>query len=499
MLHPLQTESVTYISQRAESLAGLWLLLTLYASTRGIDSPSPGRWTALAVIACLLGMASKEVMFAAPLLVLLHDRTFFAGTFGGVVRRRPSLYAGLASTWLLLGWLVWRTGNRGETAGFGLGITPWHYLLTQCTALIHYLRLVIWPVPLVLDYGVATVNAPGEVWLQGLALLVWLAATIWAVVRRSSWGFLGAWFFLLLAPSSSILPVTTQTIAEHRMYLPLAAVVAAWIVALWSATGHRAWLPIAAIALSLGALTFQRNTAYGSAITIWHDTAAKRPDNARAFGELANALVQAGRIEESFFAYNQALRLMPNYPKAHHNYGGALDGAGRLDAAAEQFELALALLPTLADAHYGLGNVRRKQGRIAEAIAAYQHAIRLRPDFAFAHNNYANLLAGLSRTDEAIAHFAAAARARPDFVDAEYNWANVLAGQGRFADAVSHYESALRLEPNYVAAHENLGVTLLNLGRVADGIRELEVASRLAPDRESIRQNLAAARARLAP
>jgi hypothetical protein len=145
MLHPLQTESVTYISQRAESLAGLFLLFTLYAAIRGVDSPTPTRWHVLAVVTCLLGMATKEVMYAAPLLVLLHDRTFFAGTFREALRRRPWFYAGLAATWLLLGWLVKQAGNRGATAGFGIGITPWHYLLTQCGALVHYVRLVFWP------------------------------------------------------------------------------------------------------------------------------------------------------------------------------------------------------------------------------------------------------------------------------------------------------------------------------------------------------------------
>ena len=144
-LHPLQTESVTYVAQRAESLGGLGLLLTLYASIRGADSPTPMRWHSLAVVTCLLGMATKEVMYAAPLLVLLHDRTFSAGTLREALRQRRWFYAALAATWLLLAWLVKETGNRGATAGFGLGIMPWHYLLTQCGAVIHYVRLAFWP------------------------------------------------------------------------------------------------------------------------------------------------------------------------------------------------------------------------------------------------------------------------------------------------------------------------------------------------------------------
>ncbi len=499
MLHPLQTESVTYISQRAESLAGLWLLFTLYAAARGAachplnDQRPQGAaawWNIIAVGACLLGMASKEIMFAAPILVLLHDRAFFAGTFRGALRGRPWLYGGLASTWLLLGWLVWHTGNRGSTAGFGLGISPWHYLLTQCGAIVQYLRLVVWPAPLVLDYGFATVGSPTAVWWQGLTLLGLFVAALCALARCPPWGFLGAWFFLLLAPSSSILPVATQTIAEHRMYLPLAAVIAAGVIGWWSATERHIWLGTAAVCAALGTLTAARNASYHSAIAIWQDTVAKRPGNARAFGELANALLHAKRIDDALAAYETALRLLPNFPKAHHNYAGALANAGRLDEAAAQYKLAIAQQPSLAEAQYGLGNVRREQGRLADALAGYEAAIRLRPDFAFAHNNAANLLANLGRTDEALQHFAAAARAQPDFPDAEYNWGNLLARTGRLADAVPHYEAALRLAPDFVAAHENFGVTLVNLGRVTDGIRELETAQRLAPERGSIRAAL---------
>ena len=498
MLHPLQTESVTYIAQRAESLAGLCLLLTLYASIRGAESPTPTRWHALAVVTCLLGMATKEVMYAAPLLVLLLDRTFFAGTFREALRRRPWFYAGLAATWLLLGWLVMQAGNRGATAGFGLGITPWHYLLTQCGALIHYMRLALWPAPLVLDYGIATTSSLAEVWPQAALLLALFGATLIALARCPPWGFLGAWFFLLLAPTSSVLPLATQTVAEHRMYLPLAAIIAAIVVGVWHVLGRHSVVVFVAIAIALGALTARRNIDYRSAISIWQDNIAKRPDSPRPFGELASALTDAGRVPEALAAYETAVRLLPNYPKVRHNYAVALAAAGRLDEAAAQFELALAQLPTLADAHYGLGDVRHEQGRNAEALACYQDAIRLRPDFALAHNNAANILTIFGRTDEALAYYAAAVRADPNLPDAQYNWANALARIGRFADALPHYEAALRLAPALVPAHENLGISLFNLGRYADAVRELEIAQGLAPDSESIRANLAAARARAA-
>src|SRR5437762_2394805 len=498
MLHPLQTESVTYIAQRAESLAGLCLLLTLYASIRGAESPTPTRWHTVAVVTCLLGMATKEVMYAAPLLVLLHDRTFLSATFRQALRRRPWFYAALAATWLLLGWLVKQAGTRGATAGFGLGITPWHYLLTQCGALIHYVRLAFWPDPLVLDYGTATTKSIADVWPQAALLLALFGATLVALVRYPPWGFLGAWFFLLLAPTSSVLPLATQTIAEHRMYLPLAAIIAAIVVGVWHLLGRRSVVVFVAIAIALGALTAQRNIDYRSAVSIWQDNIAKRPDSPRPYGELASALSDTGRIPEALAAYDTAVRLLPNYPKVRHNYGVALAVAGRLDEAAAQFELAVAQLPTLADAHYELGNVRHEQGRNAEALACYEAAIRLRPDFALAHNNAANILTNFGRTDEALVHYAAAVHVDPNLPDAQYNWANTLAHVGRFADALPHYEAALQLAPALVSAHENLGIALFNLGRYADAVRELEIAQGLAPESESIRANLATARARAA-
>jgi tetratricopeptide (TPR) repeat protein len=498
MLHPLQTESVTYISQRAEALAGLCLLLTLYASIRGAESPTPMRWHALAVVTCLLGMATKEVMYAAPLLVMLYDRTFLSRTFREALRRRPLFYAALAMTWLLLGLLVKQAGNRGATAGFGLGITPWHYLLTQCGAIIHYVRLVFWPDPLVLDYGIVTTKSLAEVWPQAALLLALFGATLIALARFPTWGFLGAWFFLLLAPTSSVLPLATQTVAEHRMYLPLAAIIAAIVVGMWHVLGRCSVIVFVAIAIAFGALTARRNIDYRSAISIWQDNIAKRPDSPRPYGELASALSNAGRIPEALAAYETAVRLLPNYPKVRHNYGVALAATGRLDEAATQFELALAQLPTLADAHYELGNVRHEQGRNVEALGCYEAAMRLRPDFALAHNNAANILTIFDRTDEALAHYASAVRADRNLPDAQYNWANSLAHIGRFAEAVPHYEAALQLAPALVSAHENLGIALFNLGRYADAVRELEIAQSLAPDSESIRANLATARARAA-
>ncbi len=211
-IHPLQTESVTYIVQRAESLVGLFYFLTLYLFIRGASVAGSGvrgqgrililppvAWYAGSVLACLLGMASKEVMISAPLVVLLYDRTFCAGSFREAWRRRYGFYLALAGTWLLLGWLVLSTSTLGTAIGPGTQqFTWWSYLLTQPGVIVHYLRLAVWPSELCLDYDWPPASTVAEVLLPATVVAGLFAATVWALLKRSAWGFFGAWFFAVL-------------------------------------------------------------------------------------------------------------------------------------------------------------------------------------------------------------------------------------------------------------------------------------------------------------
>lgn len=151
MLHPQQTESVTYIVQRAESLVGFFYLLTLCCALRFAESGGAMRWGVIATACCALGMATKEVMVSAPLLVLRYDRSFLGGSWRAAWEARGRLWLALAATWLLLAFLMLSTVGCGGTAGLGAGISSWHYLLTQCRAIVTCLGLAVWPHPLVFD------------------------------------------------------------------------------------------------------------------------------------------------------------------------------------------------------------------------------------------------------------------------------------------------------------------------------------------------------------
>ncbi len=490
-LHPLQTESVICIAQRTELLCGLAALLTLYCFVRGTEPVAPSKiWFTLSVVACLAGMAAKEVMVTVPLLVLLYDRTFFAKTVSAAWRARRSYYVALAGTWLLLASLVARSGGaRGAAAGFGLGVSSWSYLLKQGEALVLYLRLSIWPHPLVLDYGDAVVHSIIAVWWQGLVVLGLLAATAWALVRQPVFGFAGAWFFIILAPSSSVVPLVTQTMAEHRMYLPLAAIVSVGALAAHRWLGFFApWL-LGMIALVFGGLTVARTFDYRDSITIWTDNVTTHPEVARGHNNLAWALQQHGQSAQANEHFARAIALQPDYVAARYSWGVALLDQGRATDAIAQFEVAVRLAPAHADAQLNLGNALMQVARAADAIPHYEEALRLKPA-ADAHFDLGVALADLGRNNEAALHFRAALQENPALPEAHYWLARIAERAGQLTDAERDYTETLRLAPEHAAAHARLGVLLARSDRLPAAAEHLRAAVRLAPADADVHANL---------
>jgi tetratricopeptide (TPR) repeat protein len=488
-VHPLQTESVTYVIQRAESLMGLFYLLTLYCFIRGATAEGTGHfWFAGAVGACLLGMGTKEVMVSAPLLVLLYDRMFLAGSFREAWRSRWRVYVALGGTWLFLLGLVLSTDGRGGSAGLGAGISVWDYWQIQLPALFRYIRLSLWPDPLVFYYGVEPVPDLVLVLPAALALGALLAAIAWGLARSGSdgrsLGFAGTWFLALLAPTS-LIPIVLQTSAEHRMYLALVPVMTLLVLGAFRYLGRGAWPACLALGVAFAWLTFERNKDYRSELAIWNDTVAKVPANAYARYNLGNVLEKLpGREEDAMAQYREALRLRPDLDRANINLGNILVRRERTAEAVNEFEAALRLKGDSAPAHNNLGNVLLKMpGREAEGMAHIEEALRLKPNYPEAENNLGGALASLGRLEEAVDHYEAALRLKPDYAEAHYNLGNVLMKMpGRQADAVAQFESALRARPDYAEAHNNLGSVLVAMGRPGEAVAHYEATLRIRPD-----------------
>jgi len=495
VIHPLLTESVTYTVQRAESLMGLFYLLTLCFYIRGAEEGGPrkGLWLVLSIVACLLGMGTKETMVSAPLVVFLYDRTFLASSFRRAWTLRKWPLMGLAVTWIPLSVLVISNHDRYGTAGYASGVSAWSYAVTQFPAIVHYLWLCIWPHTLIFDYGSGLEAVTPRVVPYVLIVAGLAAATLWGIVRRPALGFLGAVFFAVLAPSSSLVPVVTETLAEQRMYLASIPVVVLAVLGIYRWL-HRAALPLClALAAALLMATWCRNETYRSEEGLWRDTVTKLPENERAHYNLGCVLEKIpGRTDDAIAQFAEAVRLRPGYFKAQDNLGDALLSAGRAPEAVPHFEEALRVKPDLAEAQNSLGNALGALGRTQDAIAHYEEALRLRPDYVEAHNDLGVALEKVSgRANDAVAQFEEAIRLNPGFYQAEFNLGTTLKAMNRPAEAIEHYEAASHLKPGDPTIHFYLAGALLQVpGRTDEAVAQLREVLRLQPDNEQARRVL---------
>jgi Flp pilus assembly protein TadD len=495
MVHPLVSEAVNYVSQRTELMMAAFFLLTLYAAQRGCESVRSGvgefnqpprvallrsaeaqakaegtrptvssdarLWLALSVVCCAMGMACKETMAVAPVVVWLYDRTFVSGSFREALRQRWRYYAGLCATWLILVALLW-SSPRGDSAGFaGASVSPWEYLLNQSVMIVRYLRLAIVPRGLVLDYGEPLPLTLSGVAPYAAAVTALLAATIIALVRRPAVGFLGAWFFLTLAPTSSIIPISTEVGAERRMYLPLIAIVI-FVLTVAARTfqvretrsadlegpprvSGVATISIAVLAVFLSAATIQRNAEYLSGLTLWQSVLDRWTPHARAHRNLAAELKLAGRTDEEIAHLRAAVT---DIPEIRNLLGGEL----------------LAL------------------GRHAEAARELQQYTHDHPRDADALSNLGIALGALGRNDEATLAFARAVDVDPNNGLSQRNLALHLLQQNDFDGAVPHAREAVRLTPNDPAAHNLLGLALIGQQMIDEAISEFRASLALQPD-----------------
>ena len=536
VVHPLQTESVTYVIQRAESMMGLFYLLTLYCVIRGADSPRSLLWYAAAVLACALGMGSKAIMATAPVVVLLYDRLFLSKTLLQAVRSRWHLYTGLAATWSVLiatgvvGGVFFPSAASGRPAvGFGYtGVTPLTYALSQPGVILHYLRLSLWPHPLCLDYGWPVARGAGTIVVPGLVIAALVVSTLWLLRWRPTLGFAAAAFFLILAPTSSFIPIKDLAF-EHRMYLPLASVVVVCIAVGRVALGYlcnrlplgprvRMGVAVALVVLVAGGLsygTLRRNQDYRDEERMWRGVIAQRPDNARAYYNWGRTLAAVDRLDEAVEAYRESVRLDPFYASAYYNLGNVLAQLEQYDQAAEalqetlrldprhvkaqvhlasilldtgkvdesvaRYRAALQLDPRHAMARAGLAKALRVAGRKGEALEAYRVALDIDPNRAETHSDLGALLIELGRFDEAVDACLRAVQTDPDYALGHYNLANALLNLGRTDEAVESYRRALEIDPADVSAHVNLGNALVRAGRLDEAIESLREAVRIDP------------------
>lgn len=422
MVHPLQTQAVTYIIQRSESLVGLFYLVTLYCSIHAMQQGRFSIWTVAAVAACAMGMGSKEVMATAPLVVLVVDVLLFARSYRFVLLKRWSLYLGLAAGWLVLAALM-AGGPRSDSVGFGLNeISSIGYFRTQPAVILHYISLAFWPRTLVLDYSWPVASLPSQYLLPLVVMAATGLITAWGVYRRKAWSVLPASFLILLAPTSSFVPINDLCF-EHRMYIPLAAIILGTVLAtflLLTRLPSAARRPIAVAAsllavVALASRTHARNADYHDALHLWSITVQQRPDNARALSALATEYLARERYSESVPLYERAVEKEPRNWRYLENLGRAYYKVKRHQESVTAYQKAIELAPWQYTLHYNLGVCFFDMKRYEDAMQSYVRALRCDPKAYQAHFNLANTFLMLNRPLEAEAAYRRVLEIKPGF------------------------------------------------------------------------------------
>ncbi len=477
LVHPIQSQVINYTLQRSESLMGFFYLITLYCFLRGRDKGSG--WHALSIGACVLGMASKESMVTAPVVVLVFDSIFLSGSLLVALRRRSIYYSGLFATWAVVVLLLWTDPHRGA-AGFSSGITAWEYLINQIPTIVNYVYLCFWPHRLLLDYGWPDPNLRiFDVIPDIVQVLALLAATIVALVKVPKFGFLFAWFFLTLSPTSSLVPIVNEVAAERRIYLPLAGIVLVTVFGIYlmldrfSHGPTRLWLRRAAglaaigVVAALGVKTVLRNVDYHSRLSIWKSVLSLAPANARAHNNLGQAYAAEGKLQRAVSHYRRAVEIRPSYAQASNNLGNALVATGATDQAIASYRKALKIKPDYTKAAYNLGNALKSASKTREAVEEYRRALAISPDFVAARNNLATGLYALGRVEAAIEQYEIILTRLDTDPLVHSNYGIALQAKGELNAAAAHFRRALELDPSSTQVRVNLN----NLRHQLDGRR----------------------------
>ena len=413
LLHPLQTEAVSYIASRSEVLCVFFSYATWLAflSRRGLDW---GR--ALAVLALLgLGVVSKEPAVAMVAVLALTDYYFHPGfSFKGVFENWR-LYGPLVAGAGLAGLRFYEIGSREGSAGASLGVTPVDYFLTQMKAIWIYLRLLLVPAGQNLDHSFPMQKAPGD-WLSwlGLAALVGLVAAAWLWRKAYPLASLGTFtFLLLLAPTSSLLPIA-DPLVERRMYLPMIGLLLVASEAL-ARLEMRRWMywGFAAFCVLLTFLTVQRNFVYSAPETMWEDSVRANPANFRARFQLGFAYYEMGRCTEASQQYAEAARLRPTDYTLLVDWALALECSGQVEEAAARLKDATKL-ELNAHAWAVLGMVYGKHNRNNEALEALAQALTIDSHHVMGRIYRGNVLLNMKRPADAITDFDFALEGEPD-------------------------------------------------------------------------------------
>lgn len=516
--HPVQTQAVTYITQRFASLAAFFYLLSLvvYIKSR-LSESGTGKWGfySVALLAAISAMMVKEISFTLPITIALYEFMFLDGT----LKKRILYLIPFSLTMLIIPLALLAAkgkitdiGSIDETIRVFAPMSRWDYLATQFRVIVTYMRLLFFPVNQNLDYDFPIFHSffNPSVLLSFIFLLLIFLFGVYLFYRSEdihsedrhelkviSFGIL--WFFITLSVESSIIPLS-NVIFEHRLYLPSVGFFISAITSIvWVkrrlkpslSMVDKTILPLlAVVALVLSIASYARNGVWQNEERLLEDVVKKSPAKARPHNNLGVFYETQGRFKEAEREFKNAIRVKQVFAEAHNNLGMLYGKQGRFDEAIREFQATIEMRPDYARAHDNLGVLFDKQGRSEDAIREFQTVVKMSPDYAEGHDNLGVLYDRQGRFEDAIKEFQAAIELKPDLAEPHNNLGVVYGKRGLLKDAIREFRVAVRLRPDYAEAHNNLGIAYINQDFIKEARESFQTALAIDPKHPGARRNL---------
>ena len=433
-LHPLNVESVAWVTERKNVLSALLGILTLWAYGGYVRKPGWGRY--LGILGFLtLGLMAKQTLVTLPCVLLLLDYwplRRLGENWTQIRERLPRLVAEklpLLIPVAVAGLLTIRAAQSAQGALPSLDTLPLGFRLANAVvAYAAYLLKMVWPVRLAVFYPHQGVSL--SLWATAAAVLL-LAGISWVVWRGRGSGYLEVgwlWYLGTLVPVSGLIQAGGHSMADRHVYIPLIGV---FIMLIWGAARmaqtlqlKKTWLIAASVCLvlSMAALTRRQLNYWQDSSTLFQHAVASTKNNHLAHSNLGIFHLRSGDLDQSIDHFHKALEIAPQFAPAHANLGAAL----------------------------------RRKGILDEAVDHLLMALEIRPDIPEAYNNLGIVLAQMGKPEEALQHFSRATQVQPDYIVAYYNAGLLLEGQGRTEEALGLFRQILHLDPSHIEARAHL-------------------------------------------
>ena len=506
-LHPLNVESVAWISERKNVLSTFFWILTMGSYTLYVERPNVLRYIPVFLF-LFLGLTAKPMLVTLPFVLLLLDYWPFGrfqfGASGAVINKQQKsivfrllwekipFFILIAASCIVTFFVEQGGGSVVSLERYPLNVR----IASALVAYVAYIGKMFWPVHLAVLYPYPEKLFMWEIAGACLILLV-ISLSVIRVVKRHPYFTVGwLWYVGTLIPVIGLVQVGSQAMADRYAYVPLIGLfmMIAWgLYEMVSKHGIRK-ITVSAAALALcSALmtaTYVQVRYWANSLTLFRYTVEHTDNNAIMHCSLGLELANQGKIAEAIRHYSEALRINPNYEKAHNNLGIALKDEGRVDEAIDHYLQALRIKPDFEEAHNNLGNAFLKQGKAAKAIKHFKEALRLNPEFTDAYNSLGTALIRTGNTDEAIEYFRKALQIDPNCAGTYVNLGGALIGMGRIDEAIVYFRKALQIEPSIPEVHVNLGVALANKGEVEEAVDHFRKALQINPDNAEAQHNL---------